>query len=69
MACARSDGAATAWLGLHRDDNDSSWFLLHLLNRGGALKTVHCRHCHGRYLRDGLNAARNSCPFCNLRKG
>jgi serine/threonine-protein kinase PknK len=27
----QDDGATTAWLGLHRDDNDPSWFLLHLL--------------------------------------
>ncbi|MGE0298502.1 MAG: AAA family ATPase, partial [Pseudonocardia sp.] len=25
------DGAAVAWLGLHRDDNDPHWFLSHLL--------------------------------------
>lgn len=25
------EGAATAWLGLHRDDNDPHWFLSHLL--------------------------------------
>lgn len=47
---------------------EHAWFLLHLLNRGGALKTTHCRRCHGRYLCDGLNAARNGCPFCDLRR-
>lgn len=47
---------------------EHAWFLLHLLNRGNALKAVHCRRCHSRYLRDGLNAARRGCPFCNLRR-
>lgn len=48
---------------------EHAWFLLQLLSRGGALKNARCRHCSSRYLRDGMNAARISCPFCELKSG
>lgn len=48
---------------------EHAWFLLQLLSRGGTLKNARCRHCGSRYLRDGMNAARISCPFCELKSG
>jgi len=47
---------------------EHAWFLLQLLNRGGALRAANCRRCHSRYLCDHLNAARRSCPFCELKE-
>lgn len=46
---------------------EHAWFLLQLLSRGSALKAARCRHCSSRYLHDCLNAARRSCPFCELK--
>lgn len=48
---------------------EHAWFLLQLLSRGGTLKNARCRHCSSRYLRDGMNATRISCPFCELKSG
>ena len=46
---------------------EHAWFLLQQLTRGSVLKIVRCRHCYGRYLRDGLNVARRTCPICELK--
>lgn len=46
---------------------EHAWFLLQLLTRGGALQIARCRHCFGRYLRDGLNVARLACPVCEMK--
>lgn len=46
---------------------EHAWFLLQLLNHGASLRTVRCRHCNSRYLRDRLHAATRRCPFCELK--
>ena len=46
---------------------EHAWFLLQLLTRGGALQVARCRHCFARYVRDGLNVARLTCPACELK--
>lgn len=46
---------------------EHAWFLLQLLTRGSALRIMKCRHCYSRYLRDGLNVARLTCPVCELK--
>jgi hypothetical protein len=45
---------------------EHAWFLLQQLNEGRMLQLTRCRHCHGQYLRDALNAVR--CPTCRLKK-
>lgn len=46
---------------------EHAWFLLQLLTRGSVLRIMKCRHCYSRYLRDGLNVTRLSCPVCELK--
>lgn len=46
---------------------EHAWFLLQLLTRGSVLRIMKCRHCYSRYLRDGLNVTRLTCPVCELK--
>jgi hypothetical protein len=48
---------------------EHAWFLLQQLNEGRALTLIRCRHCHGQFLRDPLNATGLACPTCRMKKG